>query len=247
MSGSISYLFYAIDKPLKKSQQAAVAKLSRRAFPTGRRVEFVYHVDGYDIPGGYEKLMALYYDVMVRQDYEQWTLGMSMPSNPQLYEKLSGFRCNDGEGSGIQVQLLDEQRQGLDWLLLEITAYLDYEIVEKIQGLCPLPWERAAEEEEEEDYEDEGDYGYASGGVSNFDERLAQLTNCIREDLQRGDYRALYLAWDKLHVLDDNPEDYANPEDAPGNPGSPPKGMNLNRLPTYLRLFSRMLLPSDER
>lgn len=73
MSGSTSYLFYAIDKPLTWSQQAAVAQLSRRAFPTERRVDFLYHVDGYDIPGGYEKLMALYYDVMVRQDYEQWT------------------------------------------------------------------------------------------------------------------------------------------------------------------------------
>lgn len=239
VSGSTSYLFYAIDKPLTRSQQAAVAKLSRRASPTGRRVDFVYHVDGYDIPGGYEQLMALYYDVMVRQDYEQWTLGMSMPSSPQLHEKLSSFRCNDGEGNGIRVELLDEQRQDSYRLLLEITAYLDYERVEKIKGLRPLPWERAAEDEEEEDYEYEWDCGYGRGGVSNFDERLTELTNCIREDIQRGDYRALYVAWNRLYDPDDNSED------ALGNPASPPEEMN--RLPTYLLQFSRMLLPSDER
>lgn len=74
---------------------------------------------------------------------------MSMPSNPQLHEKLSSFRCNDGEGSGIRVELLDEQLcLGKDWLLLEITAYLDYERVEKIKGLLPLSWERAAEDED---------------------------------------------------------------------------------------------------
>lgn len=44
---------------------------------------------------------------------------MLMPSNPQLHEKLSSFRCNDGEGSGIRVELLDEQLcLGKDWLLL---------------------------------------------------------------------------------------------------------------------------------
>ena len=53
---STSYEFMAVDKPLGKKEQSAVASLSRR-------MSFIYHVDGYDIPGGWEKLMEKYYDV----------------------------------------------------------------------------------------------------------------------------------------------------------------------------------------
>jgi hypothetical protein len=52
---STSYEFLAVDKPLGKKERSDVSKLSNRANPTSRRANFIYHVDGYDIPGGWEK------------------------------------------------------------------------------------------------------------------------------------------------------------------------------------------------
>ena len=54
---STSYEFLAVDKPLGKKEKDAVGALSGRASPTSRRVSFSYHVDGYDIPGGWRVLM----------------------------------------------------------------------------------------------------------------------------------------------------------------------------------------------
>src|SRR5512146_1148882 len=107
MSGSISYVFYAIDKPLSHAQRADVKSLSRRADPTARRVDFWYDVDGYDLPIPYESLLAQYYDVVVRQDYEQWTLGMAWPYDAALHEALKAFECDDGEGCGVRVIPID--------------------------------------------------------------------------------------------------------------------------------------------
>jgi len=35
-----------------------------------RRASFVYHAEGYDIPGGWEPLMARHYDVMYSESYD---------------------------------------------------------------------------------------------------------------------------------------------------------------------------------
>src|SRR3990170_2167712 len=107
MSGSITYSFYAIDHPLSRVQQAEVAKLSRRVQPTARSADFSYQVEGYDIPGGYEPLMAKYYDIMVRQDYEQWTFGIAWPYSEELYQRLRPFQCDDDEGCGIRLVKLN--------------------------------------------------------------------------------------------------------------------------------------------
>lgn len=67
---STSYEFLAVDKVLSKKERQAVASLSSRANPTSREVSFVYHADGYDIPGGWESLMEKYYDVMYSESYD---------------------------------------------------------------------------------------------------------------------------------------------------------------------------------
>lgn len=235
MSGSISYVFYAIEKPLSHVQREEVAKLSRRAMPTARRVDFFYNVEGYDLPAAYESLLAKYYDVMVRQDYEQWTLGMAWDYDAALYESLKPFQCDDGEGCGVRVEPINaryprwgERKIGKPTrLLAEITAYLNYDALESLKGLRTLPWDRAPEDEDGE-WSDE----YEAG--NSWDDALVQLSNCIREDVLKGDLRAFYLAWEKFH--DPDSED-ALPE--------PPKG--LKKLPPYLKGLRRMLLASDER
>ncbi len=42
MSGSVSYVLYAIDKPPTHAERALVASLSRRAHPSARRADFWY-------------------------------------------------------------------------------------------------------------------------------------------------------------------------------------------------------------
>ncbi len=241
MSGSISYVFYAIDKPLSRTERAAVARLSRRASPTARRADFWYNVDGYDLPVAYESLLAQYYDIVVRQDYEQWTLGMAWPYNAALHEALKAFECNDGEGCGVRVMPVDAAYPQVKRkiskstrLLAEITAFLDYDVLESLKGLRDLPWERSSKDEEdideEGDWEEEQDYSYAS--EDSPDEILARLANCIREDVALGDLRAFYLAWKRLHDSDSE----RHPE--------PPK--TKKRLPPYLKSFSQLLKTSAD-
>ncbi len=67
-----------------------------------------------------------------------------------------------------------------------------------------------------------------------MDEILVQLTNCIREDVLRGDLRAFYLAWKKLGNRGSR---RAPPEPPPGS----------KKLPVYLKGVSRMLKSSVER
>ena len=254
MSGDVTYVFYAIDKPLSRAQRAEVQTLSRRVNPTGRRADFSYHVDGYDIPGGYEALMAKYYDVMVRQDYEQWTLGMAFPYQATLYRTLRTFQCDDGGGCGVQILKLDPKFQRYSRrqvtkptrLLVEITAYLNYDLADKLTGLRDLPWERASETDDDEaefgdESSDEAPYGWREGA---FEEALALLANCLREDITQGDWRSLYLVWERLHDPEADPEDYADPEDAPGTPTKP---RTRKKLPAYLKHFQAMLRSSSDR
>ena len=101
---STSYEFLAVDKALGKKEKAEVASLSRRADPTSRRVSFTYHVDGYDIPGGWEKLMAEYYDVMYRQDYDWWTFALAFNTTQEQLEDLYKYEFSGEDDLGITVE-----------------------------------------------------------------------------------------------------------------------------------------------
>ncbi len=236
MSGSISYVFYAIDKPISHSERAAVASLSRRASPTARRADFWYNVDGYDLPVAYESLMAQYYDLVIRQDYEQWTLGIAWSYNAALYEVLKTFECDDGEGCGVRVIPIDASYPKVKRklskstrLLAEITAFLDYDVLESLKGLRDLPWERGTNDEEDSDEEEgwEEEDGYSYRSDNSPDENLVRLAGCIREDVTHGDLRAFYLAWKRLHD-----------SDAETRPEVP---KTKKRLPPYLNNFSHLL------
>lgn len=252
MSGGITYVLYAIDKPLSRAQRADVQKLSSRVNPSSRRADFGYQVEGYDIPGGYESLLARYYDLMVRQEYELWTLGMAFPYSEALYQSLRPYQCDDGEGCGIRLEKMDARFTG--WgqrkikkptkMLAEISAYLDYDEAEALTRLRALPWERAPEDEAVEEMDDWEDDWDNSARVNSLDETLAKLTNCIREIVIGGDLRAFYLAWKRLHDPSSPPSEYLG-KDAPNRSPKPPPG--LKRLPLYLKRLTKMVNPSDER
>jgi len=97
---STSYEFLAVDKPLGAKAQAAVSRLSSRASPTARRVSFIYHAEGYDIPGGWEPLLLKYYDVMYSESYDWWTLAVAFNTREKaLVAKLSRYEF-DGIDDG---------------------------------------------------------------------------------------------------------------------------------------------------
>jgi hypothetical protein len=101
---STSYEFLAVDRPLDAKARAAVARLSRRARPTPRRVSFVYHPEGYDLPGGWEPLMARYYDVMYSESYDWWTLVVAFDTqDKQLLAKLKKYVSTGSDDLGVSV------------------------------------------------------------------------------------------------------------------------------------------------
>lgn len=51
MSGFVSYVFYAIDKPLSRTERAEVARLSRRANPDGAPRRFLVQRGRVRAPG----------------------------------------------------------------------------------------------------------------------------------------------------------------------------------------------------
>jgi hypothetical protein len=240
MSGSITYLFYAVDKPLSPSDRAQIQKLSRRVAPTARKADFWYNVDGYDLPVAYESLLAQYYDVMVRQDYEQWTLAFAVPYSLALYQELKRFECEDGEGCGVRVEAIDaryspESKRKVTnptRILAEINTFLDYDAVALLTGLREWKWMDNAEDdgEVEEDWDaEEWNDEYTSGG--GLDETLARLANTLREAALHNDLRAFYIAWQKF-----------NDSDAEIEIPVPPKSQA-----TYLKTFKKMLLSNSER
>ena len=104
---STSYEFVAIDKPLDDEAQDSIASLSSRAEPTDRTVEFVYNVEGYDIPGGWEPLMRDYYDVMYSNDYDWVTLAMAFNAPKEKQDEIAKYEFDDGDNLRVSVSTFD--------------------------------------------------------------------------------------------------------------------------------------------
>lgn len=235
MSGNVTYLFYAVEKPLPRTERAQIQNLSRRVNPTMRRADFWYDVDGYDLPVAFDSLLAQHYDVMVRQDYEQWALAIVVPYSPALYQALKRFECEDDEGCGVRVEAMDAKYSPYGKrrvvkpirVLGEITTFLDYDTFESLEALSAWKWDRSAKEEAE-------DWNEEYFNEDALDETLALLTNTLREDVLQGDLRAFYVAWQKFHDHDSEIQ-------------SPPPPPRKSKTASYLKTFKRMLLKSGER
>ena len=176
---STSYEFLAVDKPLSKNDRSEVSKLSSRVNPTARRANFIYHVDGYDIPGGWEKLMEKYYDVMYCEDYDWWTLAMAWNSAPDQYDELRHFGFEgEHEGTGIDIAVSSDKKRITATVHCTLdTADIDYS-----------------------DYDEEDD---AENEVFETDDDLLNLLTQVRKQLAGGDYRVLYAVWEKYGDLND--------------------------------------------
>ena len=190
---STSYEFLAVDKSLGKKERSEISRLSSRVNPTARRANFIYHVDGYDIPGGWEKLMAQYYDVMYREDYDWWTLAMAFNAKPGQYEELTSYEFSGTDDLGVGVSKKEERIIVMIHCRIELgMSYSDQ-------------YGYYDEDEEDEENDDE------SGGFETDDELLNILVH-IRKQIIGGDYRSLYAVWEKYGDKDDE-----NPPPKPRN------------------------------
>ncbi|WP_206809056.1 hypothetical protein [Paradesulfitobacterium ferrireducens] len=205
---STSYEFLAVDKALGKKERQAVASLSSRANPTAREVSFIYHADGYDIPGGWEALMEKYYDVMYSESYDWWTLAMAFNCSQEQVSELMDYELDGGEDCGIEV--LKRGGRAIVVINCRLDAsyfngpYADYDDYGYYQ------------EDDEEDEE--------TGGSFTSDDGLLNLLVQLREQLMQGDYRSLYAVWEKYgFVFEDDEEN----EDMPPIPPERPHGKKI--------------------
>jgi len=179
---STSYEFLAVEKPLGKNERAEVSKLSSRVHATARRANFIYHVDGYDIPGGWEKLMEQYYDVMYSESYDWWTLAIAFKASPGQYEELLPYEFSDADDLGVEVSKKDER--------MIVTIH------------CRIELGMSYSDQYGDYYEDEDN---ENGGINTDDDLLNVLVQ-IRKQIISGDYRALYAVWEKYG--DDDSEEF---------------------------------------
>ena len=190
---STSYEFLAVDCPLDKEARAAVSSLSSRVDPTRRRVSFVYHADGYDIPGGWEPLMRDYYDVMYSESYDWWYLSLAFPLSPQQQKEIVKYSFGGIEDMGIDVSFHGKRT---------IVA-----IFCRLKPFGPFDDERWGSFVEEDDKYNEEDDALEDDFVDEIKDPLLFLLVKIRRQLMEGDYRALYEVWKKYGYPEDEDED----------------------------------------
>lgn len=200
---STSYEFYAVEKPLTKSQRERVGRLSSRATPTRQCVSFIYHGDWSDLPGGWEPLVEKYYDVMYSESYDWWTLAMAFDADAAKVKEIKPYAFQGVEDLGVWVH------SKKDRVVIAISCRLD-----AVQVLD----DRYSEYECRDDYydmdEDEEDDEQETG------DSLLELLAKNRERIKNGDYRLLYGVWQIYGYSQQDDEDEEEWEEmAPPDPG----------------------------
>jgi hypothetical protein len=182
---STSYEFLAVDKPLDTAARAAVGRLSSRVLPTSRRASFIYHVEGYDIPGGWGALMAEYYDVMYSESYDWWTLSVAFPTTDQdLVETIRAYAFQDIDELGVDV------------------AYENNRVIVSIE--CRLDVGQMHDSGYYEDWP-EDEETHADAGPVVVDDSLLDLLMRVREQLRQGDCQTLYAVWETCRDRSEEP------------------------------------------
>lgn len=204
---STSYEFAAIDKPLDRDVRSKVSSLSSRVNPTKRTVKFVYNVEGYDIPGGWETLMCNYYDVMWSESYDWWTLAMAFNAPREQQEEIAKYEFDGTDDLGVRVSTYDSR------VVISIHCMLEPGMV---AGLTEGSYEEESEEEEEEETDDTG---------YEPDDSLLNLLTQIRRQLIDGDYRALCAVWEEYGL--DGEEGQDEEFEKPPIPPEKPTGMQI--------------------
>ena len=196
---STSYEFLALDRQLTKTERAEVSRLSSRANVSARRADFIYHVDGYDIPGGWEPLMARYYDAMYSESYDWWTLAIAFSAEPGKYEQLCQYEFSGVDDLGVYVSETGQR------VIVTISCRID------MAAMAPDYNGYYNDYDDEETEDDEDDRG-EEGTVVVTDDELLDILVKIRKQIIDGDYRSLYAVWE-MYGDDEEDEQPPKPED----------------------------------
>lgn len=192
---STSYEFLAIDRPLDAEARAEVGKLSRRAEPTDRQVSFFYQMDNYDLPGGWEPLMKQYYDVMVSESYDWWTLAIAFDATSEQRDAVMRYAFRGPGDHGVDVSAVDDR------VIVSILAFIDSNA---LYDLSSIPGRRRR-------------------GGGDPTETLLRLLSDIRRQLIAGDYRALYAVWEEYGWEEEAEEEDEEEWEAEPVPPEPPE------------------------
>ena len=213
---STSYEFLAVDKPLDRDARDEVASLSSRASPTKHRVSFVYHADGYDIPGGWEPLLGHYYDVMWTESYDWWTLGISFNAPEKQREAISQYEFYGTDDLGVTVSTPGER------VVIGIQCRLDSGYLVDDRDDYGYGEYDGYDEDEEDEEDDEYEEPVGGDGLLEF---LVE----VREQLMVGDYRPLYAVWE-VYGREDDEDDEDESEAPPVPPDMDSAGGTADRL-----------------
>lgn len=204
---STSYEFFALDKPLSRSEREKVASLSSRARPSRRRVSFIYHGDWSDLPGGWRPLMEKYYDVMYSESYDWWTLAMAFDVDQKTIKEIKRYEFRGTDDLGVSVDSKGKR--------VIITIY------------CRLSPEFYANNCSDYDYynydEEENEFEETFESENSLLNLLAQN----REYLKNGDYRLLYGVWQEYGFKSEEEEEFESKI-----PLEPPK---MDKLPQSIK------------
>ena len=205
---STSYEFLAVDKPLDEEARHDVASLSSRADPTQRRVSFVYHADGYDIPGGWQSLMRQHYDVMYSESYGWWTFAMAFDAPKEQQEALGRYEFSGADDLGVSVSCDDSR------VTVVIHCHANHDSLYEFED----GYEDYGYGFEDEDDGDDGDDEDSACATSDLGDGLLGLLSRARQQLIEADYRALYAVWEVYGDADGDEED-APPRPPDGEEG----------------------------
>lgn len=189
---STSYEFLAVDKTLDAKARAAISSLSRRVNPTSRRASFIYHAEGYDIPGGWEPLMLQHYDVMYSESYDWWTLAIAFNTKSKaLISKLERYAFEGTDDLGVSVL----ERKGR--VVVTISCRLEAGMLLPDDYWDGRSYGYDDEEEEEEDARDD----------AATDDRLLDLLTRLRACLMKGQLDPLYVVWETYGSEEEDDDD----------------------------------------
>ena len=217
---STSYEFLAVDKPLDKKARRDVSSLSSRASPTERHVSFIYHADGYDIPGGWEKLMQQHYDVMYSESYDWWTLAMAFDAPKKQQEVISRYEFTGADDLGVYIACHGKR------VIVAVHCRANHDFLYDI-GFGHGGDNYDYYNDEYDDEEDDDDLETGDG--------LLDLLVQVRQQLIESDYRALYAVWE-VYGWEDDEDDIDEP--------TPPKPPGQKRGKDVVDEFRSFLAPA---
>ncbi len=118
---STSYVFYSSTKRLTCEEKKLAERFSSRAHATARKVSFHYNGEWSDLPAGAEEeLLDKYFDIMVSESYDWWTMAISFDYDEKLLKKLNQYECNGPDDTGIRIKRTGKK------VVLYIYCRLDY-------------------------------------------------------------------------------------------------------------------------